>query len=225
MTAQTITIAGARGGSGTTTIAAATALLLAGHAATELVAAERDTTAALLGLTGLHDGCAPIKVAEHLTLVSTPFGTAEMAVVDAQRLDQLEARPGGLFVVVLRGPCYLGLRTMTTCGVPADGIVLLMEPGRSLTRRDVSDVCDVPVIAEIAVTANVARAMDAGLLVSRVHRLLEFNGLRRHLNSLVTPHDNDTPTPNTTVSYLHTSRPKTAFTSVTDLPVPLSGTS
>jgi hypothetical protein len=62
MTAQTFTIAGARGGSGTTTVAAATALLLAGHAATELVAAERDTTAALLGRTGPHDGCAPIKV-------------------------------------------------------------------------------------------------------------------------------------------------------------------
>jgi hypothetical protein len=145
MTARMITIAGARGGSGTTTVAAATALLLARHATTELVAAERDTTAALLGLTGPHDGCAPIKVAERLTLVSTPSGTAEIAVVDAQRLEQLDARPGGLFVVVLRGPCYLGLRTITTCGVRADGIVLLMEPGRSLTRRDVSDVCHVPV--------------------------------------------------------------------------------
>jgi hypothetical protein len=40
----------------------------------------------------------------------------------------------------------------------------------------------------------------------------------------VSPHDNDLPTPNTTLSHMHTSRPKTAFTSVTDLPVPLSGT-
>ena len=147
-----------------------------------------------------------------------------MAVVDAQRLDQLDARPGGLFVVVLRGPCYLGLRTITTCGVRADGIVLLMEPGRSLTRRDVSDVCDVPVIAEIAVTANVARTIDAGLLVARLDRLPEFNALRRHLNSLVSAHDNDAATPNSTLSHMRTSRPKTVFTSVTDLPVPLSGT-
>jgi Mrp family chromosome partitioning ATPase len=88
MTAQTITVAGGRGGRGTSTVAAATALLLARHAATELVAAERDTTAALLGLTGPHDGCVPLKVGERLTLVSTPSGTAEMAVVDAQRLDQ-----------------------------------------------------------------------------------------------------------------------------------------
>jgi hypothetical protein len=60
MTTQTITIAPA---SGTTTVVAATALLFVGHAATELVAAWLVTTAALLGLTGPHDGCASIKVA------------------------------------------------------------------------------------------------------------------------------------------------------------------
>jgi len=45
----TITIASARGRSGTTTVAPATALLLA-QVATELVAAERDTTAVRFGL-------------------------------------------------------------------------------------------------------------------------------------------------------------------------------
>ena len=102
MTAQTITIAGARGGSSTATVTAMTAVLLAGHAVTELVAAERDATAALLGLTGPHDSCAPIQVLGRLRLVSTSSGTAEMAVIDAQRLDWLDTRPGGLFVVVLR---------------------------------------------------------------------------------------------------------------------------
>ena len=98
-------------------------------------------------------------------------------VSDEQRLhlDRLDARPGGLFVVVLRLPCYLGARTITTCGVRADGIVLFIEPARSLTRRDVSDVCDVRLIAEIAVTANVARTIDAGLLVSRPRSTPEFN--------------------------------------------------
>ena len=159
-----------RDGSGTTTVAAATALLLAGHAATELVAAERDTTAALFGLRGTHDGYAPIKVAERLTLVSTPSGTAEMAVVDAQRLDQLDRRPG----CCSRRCC--GARATWACG-------------RSR-----------PV--------HVARTIDAGLLVSRFYRLPKFNALRRDLNGLATPHDNDTPTPNTTLSHMHTSRPK-----------------
>jgi len=61
------------------------------------------------------------------------------------------------------------------------------------------------------VTADVARTIDAGLLVSRFHRLPEFSALRRDFSGLATLHDNDTPTPNTTVSHLHTSRPKTAF--------------
>jgi len=49
MTAQTITITGVRGGSGTTT-----ALLLSGHAGTELAAAERDTTGSRLWPIGIY---------------------------------------------------------------------------------------------------------------------------------------------------------------------------
>ena len=33
-------------------------------------------------------------------------------MVDGGRLDQLEARPSGLVLVALRGPCYLGLRSV-----------------------------------------------------------------------------------------------------------------
>jgi hypothetical protein len=40
----------------------------------------------------------------------------------------------------------------------------------------------------------------------------------------VNPHGDDAPIPNTTLSHMRTSRRKTAFTSVTDLPGPLSGT-
>ncbi|MGO9876780.1 MAG: hypothetical protein ACLPVY_23645 [Acidimicrobiia bacterium] len=166
-----------------------------------------------------------IDVADRLTLTATPTGSAEIAVIDAQRLDQLDTQPDGLFLVALRGPCYLGLRTITTTtAVRADGIVLLGEPGRSLTRSDVSDVCDVPVMAEIAVTANVARTIDAGLLVTRVHQLREFAVLRRYLDSLIVRHDIEAPAPDAACSHAHASRRKTAFTIATDLPVPLSGT-
>ena len=111
---RTITVAGARGGSGASTVAAGIALCAARYATTELVAAERDTTAALLGLPGTQDARTAIDVADRLTLTTTPTGSAEIAVIDAQRLDQLDTQPDGLFVVVLRGPCYLGLRTITT---------------------------------------------------------------------------------------------------------------
>jgi hypothetical protein len=223
---RTITVAGARGGSGASTLAAGIALYTARYASTELVAAERDTTAALLGLAGTQDARSPIDVADRLTLAATPTGSAKIAVIDAQRLDQLDTQPDGLLLVALRGPCYLGLRTITTTTVVrADGIVLLAEPGRSLTRRDVSDVCDVPVMAEIAVTANVARTIDAGLLVTRLHQLREFSALRRYLDRLIDPHDSEAPAPDTAVSHAHLSCRKTASTIATDLPIPLSGTS
>jgi hypothetical protein len=151
------------------------------------------------------DARSPINVADRLTLTATPTGSAEIAVIDAQRLDQLDIQLAGLLLVALRGPCYLGLRTITTTSaVRADGIVLLAEPGRSLTRRDVSDVCDVPVMAEIAVTANVARTIDAGLLVTRLQQLREFNALRRYLDRLIDPHDNEAPAPDTAISHAPT---------------------
>ena len=224
---RTITVAGARGGSGASTVAAGIALCAARHANTELVAGERATTAALLGLASTQDARTAIDVADRLSLTPTPTGSAEIAVVDAQRLDQLDTQPDGLLLVALRGPCYLGLRTITTTtAVRADGIVLLGEPGRSLTRRDVSDVCDVPVMAEIAVTANVARTIDAGLLVTRLHQLREFGALCRYIDRLMALHDNEAPAPDTAVSHTHPSRRKTVSTIATDLPVPLnSGTS
>jgi hypothetical protein len=119
---RTITVAGARGGRGASTVAAGVALCVARYAITELVAAERDTTAALLGLAGTQDARSPIAVADRLPLTATPTGSAEIAVIDAQRLDQLDTQPDGLLLVVLRGPCYLGLRTITTTtAVRADG--------------------------------------------------------------------------------------------------------
>jgi hypothetical protein len=52
-------------------------------------------------------------------------------------------------------------------------VVLLTEPGRSLSRHDVEDCIGAPVVAEVAVDPAVARAVDAGLLASRLPRGLE----------------------------------------------------
>ena len=49
-------------------------------------------------------------------------------------------------------------------------MVLLTEPGRSLTRVDVEDCVGAPVVAEVSVDPAVARAVDAGLLASRLPR-------------------------------------------------------
>lgn len=65
-------------------------------------------------------------------------------------------------------PCYLALRRATAVAKNADGVILLTEPGRALTRRDVESVLQVAVVAEIPVDPAVARAVDAGLLASRL---------------------------------------------------------
>ena len=69
--------------------------------------------------------------------------------------------------------CYLSLRRAVTTPVQPSGIVLVNEPGRSLSRADVEQVVGAPVRAEVAVDPAVARAVDAGVLASRLPRALE----------------------------------------------------
>jgi hypothetical protein len=51
--------------------------------------------------------------------------------------------------------------------------VLLAEPGRALDATDVESVIGAPVVAQVSVDPAVARAVDAGLLASRLPRGLE----------------------------------------------------
>ncbi|MCA1684024.1 MAG: hypothetical protein LC708_02710, partial [Actinobacteria bacterium] len=77
-----------------------------------------------------------------------------------------------LSLMVLR-PCYLGLRRALQAPVRPSGVVLVSEPGRAVTRLDVEDVLGVPVRAVVEHDTAVARAVDAGLLATRVPRALE----------------------------------------------------
>ena len=49
-------------------------------------------------------------------------------------------------------------------------VVLVTEPGRALAPHDVEDCVGAPVVAEVAVDPAVARAVDAGLLATRLPR-------------------------------------------------------
>jgi MinD-like ATPase involved in chromosome partitioning or flagellar assembly len=69
--------------------------------------------------------------------------------------------------------CYLSLRRAATAPVRPTGVVLVNEPGRSLSRADVEQVVGAPIRAEVAVDPAVARAVDAGVLASRLPRTLE----------------------------------------------------
>lgn len=77
-------------------------------------------------------------------------------------------------------PCYLAMRRVQGVGVRPTGVILVQEPGRSLDRFVVADVVGAPVLALIDHDPAVARAVDAGLLLSRSPR-----PLRRQVRSLV----------------------------------------
>jgi len=72
--------------------------------------------------------------------------------------------------VLVTRPCFLALRRATNLPVRPSEIVLLTEPGRALGRGDVERAVGAPVVAEVAVDPQVARAVDAGLLTSRLPR-------------------------------------------------------
>jgi hypothetical protein len=61
-------------------------------------------------------------------------------------------------------------------GQRPDGIVLIEEPGRALTSKDIASVLSLPVVANIPFESAISRAVDAGLLASRLPQLLQ-----RHL--------------------------------------------
>jgi len=106
-------------------------------------------------------------------------GEARSVVVDAGvvgtgtvPLARSLAEHAGVSLLVVR-PCYLALRRATTCGVRPTGVVVVSEPGRSLTPSDVAAAVGAPVVAEVAMHATVARAVDAGLLAMRLPRQLD----------------------------------------------------
>lgn len=74
-------------------------------------------------------------------------------------------------LLVLR-PCYLSIRRALQASVRPSGVVLVAEPGRSLGPADIEDVLGVPVRAVVPVEPAVARAVDSGLLGSRLPRAL-----------------------------------------------------
>ena len=70
-------------------------------------------------------------------------------------------------LLVIR-PCFISLRRALALPLRPTGVVLLEEDGRALGRSDVEDILGVPVVASVALDPAVARAVDSGLLASRL---------------------------------------------------------
>ena len=207
-----------KGGSGTTVVAAALALLAASAPGGALLVDLAGDIPAALGLPqpsgpGIGDWLTAgagveADAIEHLSEPATPGLRVVPAGTDGgerppsrgrvELLVRTLAEQGGEVVVdlgvatptwqpllaradtsllVIR-PCYLALRRATALPSRPTGIVLVREPGRALGRREVEDVTGVRVLAEVDVEPSIARAVDAGLLASRLPR-----GLSRALRA------------------------------------------
>jgi hypothetical protein len=72
-------------------------------------------------------------------------------------------------LIVIR-PCYLALhRAVADSRLgPSSGAILVEEPGRALDAGDVAAVLGLPVVARFPVRADIARAVDAGVLRDRL---------------------------------------------------------
>jgi hypothetical protein len=102
-------------------------------------------------------------------------GTLHLADATGERSDRAAAveavRRAERSLLVVRS-CYLGLRAAIAMlsVLPAEGCILVMEAGRLLRGSDVAAVLGIPVLAELHLSAGVARATDAGLLLRRPDR-------------------------------------------------------
>lgn len=92
----------------------------------------------------------------------TPATVASSALVANASTSLLVARP-----------CYLTLRRAVATGVRPHGVVVVGDSWRALRAADVAQVVGAPVVADVALDPSVARVVDAGLLTSRLPRLLE----------------------------------------------------
>jgi len=202
-----------KGGSGTSVLAAACALVLAQRGDGARLADLDGDLPAILGLaadppTGLADWLtagneAPVDALARLGVPAAPgvallprgvtdraiaaipaahAGNALAAalgdgpvptVIDAGRATTPAARAvvegADISIAVVRG-CYLALRRGVHSPLLArtTGVVLVEEPSRSLGAHEVADVLDRPVLARVPVRPAIARAVDAGVLASRL---------------------------------------------------------
>jgi hypothetical protein len=134
-------------------VAPGVALLPLGGPASPLTARPEAVAGAALAV-ALRDG--PIPVIADCGQATEPATRAVAEVADVT-------------IAVVRG-CYLTLRRAVRAPALACtmGTVLVEEPGRSLSRREVADVLGLPVLARVPFRDQVFRAVDAGVLPARL---------------------------------------------------------
>lgn len=136
-------------------------------------------TVAAPGLALLPRGTGTLRADRADALAALLAGDARPVIVDCGADPSgasLTLAAGATRSVLVTRACFLSLRRALSAPLRPSEVVLLTEPGRSLTRLDVEECLGAPVVAEVTVDPAVARAVDAGLLSARLPR-----GLAREL--------------------------------------------
>jgi len=134
------------------------------------------------GLVLLPRGDGPLPATQRRADLTVALANDERAVVvdcgtlgesaagaDGWRLSLAETATHSLLVTRL---CYVALRRAVRAPLRPSGVVVISEPGRSLRPADVASALGVPVVADLAYDAAIARSVDAGLLGHRLPRAL-----------------------------------------------------
>jgi hypothetical protein len=94
-------------------------------------------------------------------------------VIDAGTGDPPEALLAAERNLLITRNCYLGVSRASRCKHPPGGIVLIEEPGRSLTVRDIELAVGAPIVTRLSWETDIARAVDAGLLRGRLPKVID----------------------------------------------------
>ena len=191
-----------KGGQGVTTTAAALAILTARTGARTLLVDTAHDQPAILGLPeptgpGLGDYLQPASrttlaqittpVAENLDLIhrgdtelvfathtygqlTSGLGHYDQVIIDTHNAAYAWTLHADRRLLVTR-PCYLALRRSAVTPRP-DAVVLINEHERALNATDIETVLGIPITATVPYHPAIARAIDAGLLATRLPREL-----------------------------------------------------
>ena len=94
-------------------------------------------------------------------------------VIDAGTGDPPEALLAAERNLLITRNCYLGVSRASRSAHSPGGIVLIEEPGRSLTARDIELAVGAPIVTRLSWETDIARAVDAGLLRGRLPKVID----------------------------------------------------
>lgn len=170
---QTIHVTQTKGGVGASTFRVALALVAAREGLTVALVGDQEDHAALCGLAAsfvdtddkrsanVNDKIGIFADYDHWLTENPQGSNFDLMIADGVASAD--------YTLAVYRPCYLALRHGVHRG-PADidGVVLFDEPQRSLGARDVANVLGVPIIATVQIRSAVSRAIDAGVLPTRL---------------------------------------------------------